>query len=352
VPFGFSVMPAFNIVLTGVGTVLVVALAGAACKLRRTINQKILLLGVSIFFISLLVTLFYKPVFIGFAYDYLDHRMFFPDIGLLLVVYALVQPFLHQLNLRYALPALALAMAIFAFVNARNYKNKYTYYDNATRLNPQSGLAWINYGGELYADGRYDEAIDKFEHLVALFPDSPYFKVRIAEAYLSKKDTVDWFNQYRNIVKVHPTFTDAYYHIAGYYNFNGITDSAIYILTAAINADTNNAQNYFERGRTEFMKAHLVTAAQADFKKSIALDSTKFGPYFELGCTYVTQADYNNAYINFNKYVQLHPDGTGYFYRGQALCVLNRLDEGCKDLTTAAQMGVEPAAKMKEKFCK
>ena len=345
-------MPAFNAVVTGVGVGFILLIAIAVFALRSRMNQKLLVLGASMFFFSLVVALFYKPVFTGFAYDYLDHRMFFPAIGLLLVVYALAQPFLDKVNLRYALPALALVMAVFAFVNARNYKDKYAYYDNATRYSPQLGLAWINYGGELYADGNYDGAIDKFRHLVTLFPDSPSFKVRVAETYLAKKDTIGMLNEYRNIVKAHPTFTDGYYRMAGYYNANSMTDSAIYILTAAINADTANAQNYFERGRIYFVKAHQLPPAMADFKKSIALDSTKFGPYFELGCTYVAQADYYNAYLNFDKYVQLHPDGTGYFYRGQALCVLNRRDEGCKDLTTAVEMGVEPAAKMKEQFCK
>ena len=353
VPFYFSVLPAFNPVLTFGGIILIVIIGAAAFAMRGKINQKLFITGVLIFGTSPLAALFYKPLFVGFAYDYLDHRMFFPAVGLLLIVYTLARLHFEKVKVPHAPAALAVVMAVFAFVNAQNYKDKYAYYDNAIKNNPKSGLAWVNYGGLLYADGRYDEAIDKYNHIVALYPDTPDFGMRLADAYLSKKDTTGWANRCREVINRTPGYIPAYFKVAGYYNLRNFTDSLVQVLGALIQHDSTNAVAYFERGTAYFAKAHLLPQAVADYQKSIALNPAVPEPYFQLGNVYVALADYQNAYLNFKKYVELKPaDGVGYFYRGQALFRLNRKDEGCKDLQTAAEMGIVRAAEIRAQICR
>ena len=353
VPGCFAVLPAFNPMVTAGGIALMFVTGIAVFILRKKTDERLLVTGVCIFLLPLLAVLFYKPVFAGFAYDYLDHRMLLPSTGLLLVVYALVLPFARKFSSKYVLPGLAVVMAVAAVFNAGNYKSKYTYYDNAVKCSPGSGLAWLNYGTLLNTDGRYDEAADKFVHLVALIPDNATFRVDLAETYLAKKDTQAMLREYRALIKKIPGYTDAYYRIAGYYNMKNLTDSAIGILTAAISADPTNARNYFERGKSYYLKANMIPQAVSDFKRSIELDPGKQGPYFELGSIYVSQGDYNAAYLNYDKYVHLNPsDGVGIFYRGQALCAMGRSDEGCKDLGTAAAMGIDQARNMQARLCK
>jgi tetratricopeptide (TPR) repeat protein len=352
IPASFSVMPAFNPWVTGIGIILLIAITFGIILFRKKTDHKLLLLGIALFTLPILPSLLYKPQFIGFAYDYLDHRMFFPGIGLLLIAYTLLQPYIQKINSRYWPVYPAVAMACVTFINSNNYKDKFAYYENATQTDLKSGLAWINYGIILANENRLDEAIDKVSHIVTLYPDSVSFRIKRAQLYIAKKDYPNMLNDCHKVIKQNPGYYDAYYHIAGYYNDMNMTDSAISILTSAIQNNNTNAVAYYHRGIV-FRKAGKINEALADLDKSIAINPKDPQLYFERGDIYGNQLNFEAALADFDKYTQLRPeDGNGFFYRGQALCLLNRKEEGCKDLNKAAAMGVEKAGKKIGEFCK
>ena len=89
IPAFFSVMPAYSTTVTSIGVGLIILLCSLLFVFRKTINRNLVLAGGILFLVPLLPSLIYTPSFTGFAYDYLDHRMFFPGIGILLIAYSI-----------------------------------------------------------------------------------------------------------------------------------------------------------------------------------------------------------------------------------------------------------------------
>ena len=123
VPLYFSVMPAFNTTVTIAGVTVIAILIAVFILFRKKINKKFALLGLAIFFIPFLPVLIYKPSFSEYAYDYLDHRMIFPGIGLLLIAYALCESFFNKKQSTLVLSILLVFMSFISYSNTGNYKN-------------------------------------------------------------------------------------------------------------------------------------------------------------------------------------------------------------------------------------
>ncbi len=88
IPLGFSVMPGYSLVWSLCGTALLAVLGYLIVRFKP--EQKILLTGAAIWLASLLPSMAYEPSFAGVAYDYLDHRSWFPFIGLWLIIMGVV----------------------------------------------------------------------------------------------------------------------------------------------------------------------------------------------------------------------------------------------------------------------
>ena len=88
VPVGFSVMPGYSLIWTLPGVLLMGILVYFIRKYKP--DTKVLLTGASIWLASLLPSLAYEPSFAGVAYDYLDHRAWFPYVGLWMIVLSVI----------------------------------------------------------------------------------------------------------------------------------------------------------------------------------------------------------------------------------------------------------------------
>ncbi|HLP52125.1 MAG TPA: tetratricopeptide repeat protein [Chitinophagales bacterium] len=352
VPFFSSVLPSFTTLATVTGLVAIAGIAAALYYQRKVIMWPLVLTGLVFFLVPLLPSLLYKPKFTLFTYDYLDHRMFFPYAGLLLVCLALLLPVLPRLDVkRWAVyPALAIAACSFYLSGA--YQNGIAYYQNATATNPQSGLAWLNYSRVLDMEKRYPETLETLNHLIQLYPDSVSFQLRKAAVYIETKDFNNMMRECRRLISTYPTFAEPYYYLAGYYNDIGQTDSAYNVITAAIQADSSNPMSYLKRSSL-LIKTKQYRAALDDMGKSIALNPNMAQAYFERGNLYGGMGLYMEALDDFKKYVELLPNNPlGLFYRGQAYYFAGLKEEGCMDLKNAAMQGVAEAKTKAEALCR
>src|SRR5690606_8016384 len=127
----------------------------------------------------------YEPSFAGVAYDYLDHRAWFPFAGLALIGAGTVERFQrrHPVNL---IPVFVTVLVVWSAVNTWRvgvYRDWEAYYANAMSTNPSSGLALLNYGSLLRDAGRYEEAVTYMQQGVELSPAYADAHVRLGELY-------------------------------------------------------------------------------------------------------------------------------------------------------------------------
>ncbi len=352
VPLFFSVMPAYSMVVTLLGVSVIILLALLTYLLRKKVNLKIILLGAVLFILPVFPSIIYKPTFTGFAYDYLDHRMFFPGIGLLLIAYSLIIPLVqHKFSINYLYAFITIQMFI-TFVNTQNYADYKSFYDNATTTNPNSGLAWENYGSSLARNNNYPEAFKKFYRALEVVKNKTEIRTKLGDSYYTLKDFPKMFEQCRAMIKEDPTYAKGYYLIALYYSDNKKYDSAMKYVNTAVFKNSNNADAYFYRALIE-QRTDQVDSAIKDFGKTILLNKEYAYAYFQRGVLLGNQNQFKEALLDFENYVKLNPnDAGGYFYRGQSYCLNGNTDDGCEDLHTAAKMGVKEAQTKIDYWCK
>ena len=352
VPINFSVMPAFSLMATAGGCILIALLAITIYYFRNKINRPLVLVGAVFFLLPVLPSVIYKPAFTGFAYDYLDHRMFFPSIGLLLIGYSIFSAaFENKVSANIFYVTIAL-MFVLTFSNATNYKNYVAYYENAIATNPKSGLAQTNYAASLARENKYDLALIHFKKAVELSPDNIEVRMKLADSYLFLKDYASMIEQCNEVIKINPKFPKSYYNIALYYLDKKKLDVAEQYVSKAVVADSLNADAFLYRGLILEGVGKPDSALQ-DFNKAVTLNPKLALAYFRMGFINGNKSLFKEALADFEKYVLLNPaDGKGYFYRGQAYCMLGNSTDGCNDLHTAENMGVAEARGKINYWCK
>lgn len=352
IPAYFSVWPSYSVVLAVIGLALIIFLLFIILYFRNKIRRNLIFIGCLFFILPLLPTLFYKPSFSGFAYDYLDHRMFFPGVGLLLVSYSIYELLnKNKLGMNYLYSIIFCSSAL-AFYNSTNYRNYVSYYNNATETSINSGLAWMNYGTCLAKENKLNASLEKFYSALKASPKNVELHMKIADTYFNTKDYKKMIEFCRAAILLEPKNPKPYFNIATYYSDKNNYDSALKYINLAVEKDSLNADAYFYHGI--ILKKFPPTERIAyDFTKAIQLNSDYSSSYFERGDFYGKTGRYKEALSDFNNYVKLNPnDGNGYFYRGQAYCMTGNIGTGCEDLHIADKMGVVEARGKISYWCK
>jgi tetratricopeptide (TPR) repeat protein len=352
IPAFFSVMPAFSTTLTITGSIVILVLTSMIVLFRKQLNMDLIFLGTALFLLPTLPALVYKPQFTGFAYDYLDHRLFFPAIGLMLIAYTLIASLIKKnISVSY-LYILSIVMAAYTFSQARNYKDYKAYYTNATQTNPQSGLAWMNFGILSARENDYAKAFEYFYNAKEVVPDNIELRMKIADSHLTLKQWKQMIRECNEVIALNPKTIKAYYNIADYYAELKQTDSMHAWMQKAYLQDSGTAEYYYYYG---FLYKHLeVPDSSAYYFNKCIERSDKFPlAYFHNGIYYGNTGKYEAARDAFKHYIELAPaDPNAYFYYGQALCVTGDVSKGCNYLKEADKRGVKEAASKINYYCR
>ncbi len=184
-PEGFSTMPGYSSRLTISGLFIIAVVAFWIYRMARRQPEWMPLLWFCTAWVvlPLLPSMFYQPVFVSYGYDYLDHRLYFPSIGVALALAVGLWPVLVALPKYRRIAALVLLALFFilpALRNMKNYRNYQAYYANATRTNPRSALALTNLGILERKAGRIEEAEKWLTRAMKVAPQYDLLQVEYA----------------------------------------------------------------------------------------------------------------------------------------------------------------------------
>ncbi len=343
IPYGFSVMPGYSWITTIAGMLLTGVLIYMITALKP--DRKIVMTGAAILLASLLPSMAYEPSFAGVAYDYLDHRAWFPFIGLWLIVMAVVDQ-TKWLSRRETPVVFGVILVLWAGVDAwriGTYKGWEPYYTNAIATNPGSGLANLNYGSMLRDQGKWEEALPYMQKGAELSPDYVDAKVRLAEAYfkLGKyPETVDMATQ---ALAKEPGNVMALQFRGSALGASGHTAEAAEDFKAILNTDPDNAHGMFNLG-VAYKEANKLNEAIEILSKLIVKQPDFPNAFFERGFCYGKMGMFPQAKADMDQSIRLQPQhGPSYFFRGRALEALGNISEACVDWKKALELGTKDA---------
>jgi len=350
-PLGFSVMPGYNIIWTLGGLVLI----GALIFLIRKYNvpKKILWVGAAILLFSLLPSMAYEPSFAGVAYDYLDHRSWFPYVGVWLIVLGIIDQskIATQKNAVYIFGAVLL---IWSGVNAwriGTYSGWQTYYSNAIKTNPGSGLANLNYGSMLRDEGKWEEALPYVETGVKLSPKYTDAKVRLAEVYFQLKRYKDASDVATEALALEPKNISALQFRGSALGAGGNPAMAAADFKTILELDPENEHALFNLGMA-YKDANRLNDAVETLSKLIVKNPDFPNAYFERGFCYGRMGAFAQAKMDLDQSVTKQPEhGPSYFFRGRSFDALGNLDAACKDWKKAGELGMPEAVQIVKERC-
>lgn len=343
IPVGFSVMPGYSIIWTLAGTLLLLIFLLAIWKIKP--DPRILWTGAALSLTLLLPSMAYEPSFAGVAYDYLDHRTRLPFVGVWMIILGIANKLQWEFH-KWTIPAAAMLAVIWGGINVYHagvYQNWQSYYTNAIKTNPGSGLANLNYGSLLRDEGNWDEALPYIEKGVELSPDYVDAKVRLAEAYYNLKRYNEAIVVSTAALEKEPMNVAALQFRGSAHGASGKTEAAAMDFKKILETDPENHHGIFNLG-IAYKDANMLNEAIETFSKLILLNPDFPNAYFERGFCYGKMGLFAQAFRDLDTSVQKQPEhGPSFFFRGRSFEAMGNLNAACLDWRKALELGTTDA---------
>ena len=229
------------------------------------------------------------------------------------------------------------------YQNQGNNEKAIEHYNEVIRLKPDSDEAYNNRGLAYVAKGDHARAIQDYDKAIALNPDLAEAYNNRGLAYVAKGDYARAIQDYDKAIALNPDDAIAYYNRGVAYWAKRDHDRAIQDYDRAIALNPDDAAAYNNRGNAYVAKGDYDRAIQ-DYDKAIALKPDDANAYYNRGVVYGAKGDHDRAIQAYTKAIDLNPAyADAYYNRGEAWLFLKEWDKARSDLTMAKNMGLDIA---------
>jgi len=307
----------------------VLLFTGLVVLILRNRNQRWLLplAGLAWFLLLVAPGVMYSHDLGSYAYDYLEHRAYFPMIGIILLTGVLLDssgepakkyPRRHSGYISLLLVFFILIFGVRSFSYARHYENPMTFYNLATSANPESAMAFSNRGLVKHEIKQEQAAIEDFNIALRIWPGYAKALVNRGISRNALNDVQGAMQDYQAALELEPDLFQAVY---------------------------NKANLDFQHGRRD--------DAIAGYNRALELNPNYYPGYFMRGTVKFQVQDFDGAISDFNQAISLSPEYTEAFLnRGKAYYMLKDMESACRDWKQALSLGNSEAGTLLEKYCR
>lgn len=196
--------------------------------LRRRIG-KAPLVAVLFFEVALGPTLGFINVYF-MRYSYTPHHFqYLACAGLIALATGLITILASKARvLSLALPIIILTLlGVSSWRQVSIFRNEETLWSDTIAKNPSAWMGYNNLGVLASHEGRYDEALAEYEHVIKLDPDFPDVYVNMAVAYAAKGEIQKATELSRKAIQLAPNDANAHYCLAELLRNQGQYEEAI-----------------------------------------------------------------------------------------------------------------------------
>jgi tetratricopeptide (TPR) repeat protein len=239
-------------------------------------------------------------------------------------------------------------------ISLENYKGAIDNYNKILEMDTSNVSAYLNRANFKMKIEDFTGAIEDFDKLIRISPvcSEAYYNRGISRARLSYfKDAVGDFKE--ALARKYKTSGANYNLGVTYLNLKQPRDAEKYLIecTKDNSKEIDKGNVYQLLGTLELMKNDNAKAIKY-FSGSIGSDPKNREAYFNRGLAYSYLKDYQHAYNDLDKCIQLgYNSADVYFARGVQEINLNNYAAGCSDFSQAYKMGYEKAKEMIQMYC-
>ncbi|MCX5662996.1 MAG: tetratricopeptide repeat protein [Planctomycetota bacterium] len=230
------------------------------------------------------------------------------------------------------------------YVEAGYWKDDRTLFARAVVATPDNYMAWINHGGVLGMDRRFEAAAEAFRNAVKFAPDysKSHYNYGWALAALNKFPEAE--AEYRESLRLSPGRTDARANLAAVLAATGRRDEALKELREAFLRDPNHA------GAAAALAMHLIDRglipeAVPVLERAAALDPASADLRNNLAAALDQTGRGLRAIAEYQRAIAMQPENPGYHENfGNVLLRMNRFPEADEQFAQAQRRGARSVA--------
>ena len=227
-------------------------------------------------------------------------------------------------------------------------QQSYDYYRQASSLSPQNAQLWNEWGLVAYFLGRYDDAVQKFQHSVALDPAFVDTYVFLGDAYQSLNKPDEALQAHLKAIELNPgSLTDQRFFslpIPGFLDrrFDFYTKAGkIDPIVEALQKDPQASQDFATTSLLGniYLRQGNLDKALGLLKQAAVRNPNDLATSVALGYIHAQQGQLDEAEAEFKHSVQIAPnDLTSHRNLAGVLRQMNRLDEARQEFEKAAAL--------------
>lgn len=307
-PINMPLLPFYSLWNTLIGSVLLVGFIMLFFSKNQNIRLSIWAL---IFVFSLMLpSMFYKPQWSSFIYDYLIHRNYLPFVGFLILLLQLFKAFENKMNRSAVVVSGFAVLLLFGGLNlsfSSSFASPSDFWSKAVNLNPKSAFAQNYYGNTLQSNGDYSNALNAYDASIKL-------KNNYSDVYLNRgvclmklNNQTEAIRSFTSCLTIDPKNLNALKYRASVYlnlkdHLNSRND-----LSKLILLEPKNLENFYNRGLGYFLMADYKQAV-VDFSVVLGNDSTNIQVIKFLAFSYLQLNNIKAALDVSMRWVALFPD--------------------------------------------
>jgi len=212
-PFDLSVFPVLRDMTMVYGIAALILLL-AWFILSRNKNYRLIVFGVTWFFLFILLTLI-KPQ--DTTPDFSENRIYLPMLGFIFIFLGMGRvKFLNFLNKKIILALSLLLIIIFSSITiCRNkyYKNKINFWKNAAATSPSFAFNHNNLGAMYYLDDNFDEAEVEFRKALELNPNEQMAHNNLGLIQMKKEKWEEAEAEFKKELAINPYYDAAHFNL-------------------------------------------------------------------------------------------------------------------------------------------
>jgi tetratricopeptide (TPR) repeat protein len=172
---------------------------------------------------------------------------------------------------------------------------------------PEEALRILKEADLLEADGKVDQALEKYRQAETIAPSFPFFKYSLGKFYSRINDPIRAFGFLQQAYAIDTMFLGAFSEAASLNRKAGNYKTMIEVLAIALGYGNDYWDTNFNLGTAHLGDGDIAKAIYY-FERAVQWNAKSYETYIQLGLAYQNIKDYSKAQEYFYKAMKLYPD--------------------------------------------
>jgi Flp pilus assembly protein TadD len=154
--------------------------------IRKIYNWRVLF-GALWFLLFLLPTFFVRIMMVDDFFDYAEHRIFLPIIGLLVIVYEIIRSYKVDFRKTVSISVFSVIIVVFAIRSwfyTETFTDRKAFWGHHIEVYPDKARGYLDMGKAYYSEQKYDSAAIVYRNGIDRNPDNNNFYIDITAVYI------------------------------------------------------------------------------------------------------------------------------------------------------------------------